>query len=444
MVRRGKFTVVFMSFLYALGAYGQDVQRQVLYETSTTKCFKVDCEVEVEQLSSLDWVSLQAKPPIIKQAEFVIADNWLTMIHIYPQQPRYERDYEFKMGKSVTDRSGTRLYNHQGEEYYYMPTEENRSLFISDEMINAYGVFKEVFSNSAEKIAQIEAMADAGLMPKIYILGSKVLMIHDTIDEEEEKRRMEFEIDFEQLSIENRLFVNDIHVLTDRTEHQQTYGGFAPIRKKTISYSELPSGFRYQITEIETYLSYKVINEKEEIIVDMKNNPFDIEITPNPADEYITINFSIPIDGQVSVKILDLEDVVMWEDENVHGRELGMDINFLPPSMYTVLCTYNNETARGYFLKDGVGQYNSPNPTNINIQVFPNPAGNYLEILFPTATNEEMDVRIMDAMNNSYIQGVYPVANNVLRLDVNSLPTGIYYIVCIDNNGTACAKFIKQ
>ena len=107
----------FILFLCTFCAIGQDFQRKVLYETTTCKTFSVPCDVVLQELSELDLVYLQAKLAKIKRVEFVISQNWLSVINIYPQQPRYERDYEYETGKSVTDKWGTTLYTHQGEAY---------------------------------------------------------------------------------------------------------------------------------------------------------------------------------------------------------------------------------------------------------------------------------------------------------------------------------------
>ena len=97
MVKRVRFTMICTGLLLcALTAFGQpmetqDVQRKVLYETSTVKTFAVPCGVAVDSLSAFDSVYLQEKPPLIRQAEHVIAKGWLTITHNYPQQPLYDK-----------------------------------------------------------------------------------------------------------------------------------------------------------------------------------------------------------------------------------------------------------------------------------------------------------------------------------------------------------------
>jgi len=106
------YVTVFILFLSIVNVLGQSeqVQRKVFFETSAVKTFKVPCDVEITKLSQLDLVYLEAKPTLLSQTEFVIENNMLSIIRTYLQKPRYERDYEFQMGKSITDALGTRLY----------------------------------------------------------------------------------------------------------------------------------------------------------------------------------------------------------------------------------------------------------------------------------------------------------------------------------------------
>ena len=432
---RMRYAAGFVLLLYAFGAYGQPFQRQVLYETSTVKCFKVACDVEVISLSALDMVCLETKPAVIRQKEFVLEKDWLTISYVYPKQPRYDKDYEFKMGKSVTDKWGTTLYLHNGKEYLNLPNKEiNNDFLIDHETINTYGFFNDLFDPSLKICDQLTREG----IP-FYTWGQKLLIFHT-----HENEQIEVEIDFEQLYMETRTFVDKIHEFTDRTEYRRMDNWIIPAKDKRISYSELPSGIRYQITEIETYLSYLVINEKGDTLVNKENNSFEIQVSPNPAQDYITIDFSIPINDDVNVQLLDIMNKVIREnDEFVKDGTLKIDVSTLEPSMYTVLCTYRDEQAQADFLKDGIGQYSYPNPVNIDIQIIPNPTKDYITVRFPVTINEEMTVKIMDAMGNVHFYDKLYVMNNEMKIDVHYLRLGIYYIVCSNKDGVAYAKFIK-
>jgi len=437
-----KYVVGFMLLMYALSAYGQpfEFQRRVLYETHTYKTFKVACDVEIDSLSPLDFVYLQAKPALVRQAEFSIKDDWLTITYTYPQQPRYERDYEFQMGKSVTNADGTTLYYHSGEEYYHLASETNENFRMDTAVIETYGIYNGLFDDLVEKINQISMAYHAGYFSSFETWGSKVFL---TQESEQGDTLTEMEMDFAQWFIEIRTFIDGIHILTDRTEYKRLADGWIPKRKKMVSYSELPSGIPYQITETVIYSSYQVI-DKNDNIIGMMNTAFGVEIAPNPADNHIILHFSIPLDEAVNIKIFDVNNTFVEEQDNyVSGDEFPMDITHLLPNMYTVLCTFEDKTAQANFVKDGIGQYNTPNPVNMNVQVFPNPAFSYIKVRFPLTIDADMQVKIMDAMNNVYVNNLMYVDGNILQVDVSQLPLGIYYIVCVNNDGTACAKFFK-
>ena len=427
----------------ALNVCGQPTaanQRDVSYETSTAKCFKIPCDVDFDSLSPLDFVYLEAKPALIRQGKFLINNNKLSIIFTYPQMPRYERDYEFQMGKSVTDGWGTRLYYHDGEEYHYLPNEvENEGFTITAEEMETYGFFNGLFNIS---IPEIQQFLDSLEVP-YHILGQKVLTIYTDSNE-----RTETEMDLGLLSIETRLYKDNIHTLTNKTEYMRTGDWVIPTKKIHVYYSELPSQTRYQITEIETYLSYKVIDASGNILVNMRNNSdsFAIFVTPNPATDNIIVRFSMPINETVNIKIIDMIDnsIIAWEDMlYVSGNERNIDIVQLPPSMYSVSCTYNNKEATANFLKEGIGQYQVP--LNVDIQVVPNPATDNITVNFSASIDAVMNIKIIDLMGNKYVDIARFVSGNTLSIsNLSQLPAGIYYIFCTNDNWKGYTQFIKQ
>lgn len=352
-----------------MGQPTMGVQREVSYSTSTYKTFKIPCDVEFGSLSPLDFVYLQAKPALIRQMQFFIENNKLTITHTSPHLPRYERDYEFQMGKSVTDEWGTRLYYHNGEEYYNLPNEEeNEGFTISDKEIETYGFFNGLFNVS---IDEIQAFCDSVGIP-YYIWGQKVLIIYADSNE-----RTETETDLEQLSIETRLYQDDVHILTDRTEYQRTAEDWIiPAKKIHVHYSELPSETRYQITQVETYLSYRVVDENGDFLVNMEN-------------------------------------------------KIDIDIDSVD------------------FLEEIIGQYQIP--VNVNMTVAPNPVQDQFTVSFSEQIDAVMNIKIMDIMGTKHLDVPMYVFGNQLQIDnINHLPTGIYYIFCINSEWTGYTQFIKN
>ena len=151
------YLTVFTLFLSITSVSGQpgQVQRKVCQSTSTIRTFKVPCDVVIDNLSSLDMVYLTAKPALFRQTDFVIKNNWLSIINTYPQKPRYDRDYEFQMGKSIVDAQGTRLYTHDGDEYHNQQNEEvDESFMMTEEEFANYGFFNNVLDASIEEMQE--------------------------------------------------------------------------------------------------------------------------------------------------------------------------------------------------------------------------------------------------------------------------------------------------
>jgi len=447
--RRNFFTglVLFLSITNVWGQPTQtNAQRDVAYKTSTEKVFKVPCDVEIDSLSPLDFVYLEAKPAVVRIGEFVIKDNKLSVINAYPQMPRYENDYEFQMGKSVTDAWGTRLYTHEGEEYYNLPNEEENTLFtIGAEEIAKYGFFNGLFDVS---IPEIQAFCDSVGIP-IHVSGQKIVVFYTENVEGEGTKRTETEMDLEQLYFEMRLYKNNVHSFTDRTEYQRTADGWViPMKKVHVYYSELPSQTRYQITEVETYLSYSVVDNNGNVLVNVGNEnpePFAIQLTPNPANDNIIVHFSTPIAGTVNAKITDVaSNNRVWEQSlDIVGNEWNIDISQLEPGLYSVLCAYNGNEARADFTKEGIGLYLVP--ANVEMNVLPNPVQDHLSVYFPVPIDAVMNIKIMDAMGNKHLDVPKFVAGNVLQINgIGNLPPGVYYIFCTNDTWTGYTEFVKQ
>jgi len=434
--------------LCTLSAFGQptgtsaDVQRKVCYKASTVKCFAVPCGVKVDSLSPLDWVYLWAKPPLIRFSEFSIKNYWLTVTKTYPQKPRYERDYEYEMGKSITDKWGTRLYDHDGEEYSRWENEVPNEIFVvSATEIDSYGFYNNLFSVSVnEAYAQLQTLG----IP-VYKWGQTLLAVHTVIDSGEVETRTEMEMDFGKQYVETRTFENDVHVFTDHMEYQKTGTWIIPAKQKTVRYSELPSEIRYQITETETYLSYQVSSGSDNVLVDWQM-PFAItHISPEPAQDTIEVHFSIPVEGVVTAEIKNEANYeVLILADTVSGEEMVVDITSLDTGNYTIICHYENETAQATFTKRGMEQYQNPTPAVLNMQIVPNPAQDNITLVFPVEINAEMVIKITDVTGVVLFQANKYITDKTLSINIQTLPAGMYYISCINNDGTAYTHFLKQ
>jgi len=442
MNKIGSYLVGVALVLGSFAASGQGMaglQRGVEYATSTCTLFSIPCDKDPDSLSQLDLVYLERKPAFLRKAKFEIQDGWLSITNVYPQRPRYERDYEYQKGKSVTDKWGTRLYYHDGDEYYNLENEtENEDFLLDGEAVSGYGFYNGLFSTSIE---EIQAFCDSVGMPA-YVWGQKLLIV-----QEDTAERREIETDFEQLYFEMRLYRNNVHVLSDRADYQRVGGYIIPAKNTRVYYSELPSETRYQITEVETYQSYKVTGLNDSILVDWEpqsNLPFSITVTPNPADSQIVVQFSSQLDGAANLKIKNATQAVVLE-ENLTTVPLVylMDITALASGLYTVVCVHENDTAEASFVKEGIGQY--PVQVVVGIQVVPNPAQDQIAIYFSESINAVMNVKIIDLMGIKYLDVPMYVAGNTLQItDISYLPAGAYYVFCTNSEWTGNAQFMKN
>ena len=424
--------------LNVLGQPNTTMQKEVSYQTSTVKTYSVPCDVVLSSLSAYDNSYLKAKQPLIRQAKQVIENGWLTITSAYPQHPYYDECYGFKIGKSVTDKWGTKLYAHNGEMYSNLENRVvNETFAVTAEEMAGYGVFNNLFPSMDVARTQLDAEG----IPYQHI-GHKLIAISE--EEMEEVIRMETEIDFEQFYLEKRTFRNDILVFTERTEYMQKDGWIIPTMTQKSYNSELPSGIPYQITEVETYLSYKVTGINGEIIVSMEEETSTDLVMTIVLDENKThalVHFSTPIHGMVIAKILNAaNEVVLIQDLHVVGNSMILDISGLEAGSYTLICTHEDSEAQTNFIIEDREHYEP-----IDIQIIPNPVtSNKIDVVFSVEINTEMIVTITDIMGTVYFNANMFVDGNMLSMDIPFLTAGIYNINFVNNGNKANARFIKQ
>jgi hypothetical protein len=84
---------------------------------------------------------------------------------------------------------------------------------------------------------------------------------------------------------------------------------------------------------------------------------------------------------------------------------------------------------------------------NLEIQIFPNPVLNSATVRFSMPINAMMNVKIVDAMGDVYWNVNRDVVGETLVLPaavISALQSGMYYVVCTNNDYTAHASFFKQ
>jgi hypothetical protein len=80
----------------------------------------------------------------------------------------------------------------------------------------------------------------------------------------------------------------------------------------------------------------------------------EIQISPNPVQNHILVSFSMPINGMMNVKIVDVMGTIRWNSNMyVSDSELSLTatISSLQSGTYYVVCTNNEYTAYAPFVK---------------------------------------------------------------------------------------------
>lgn len=443
MRQKMQYAVGFVLLFYGFNLSGQtqSVQRVVFYETSTIKTYAVRCDIEMDSLSAYDSIYLESKPPLIRQAEYVIENNWLTIKNIYPQHPYYDKCYGFKIEKTITNAWGTTIYSNEGDEYYNIVNDTtNENFTISADEIESYGFFNSLFETTIDEIL---AYCQSQNIP-VSQWGQKLLFVQENVEEQ-----TEIETDFEQLYVEKRTFRGE-YVFIDRTEYKRQNDWIIPVRNIQVYYDELPSGISYQTTQTETYQSYRITGMDGDTLIDwtpQSNLPFIITISPDTANEHITVCFFPSIDDTAKLSIKNVDNAIVWEmDVFAVGNDYTIDINHLESGTYTVACTYENKTAEADFLKEVIEDDTNTNLDSVvmDIQILPNPANNNITVIFPTDIDAMMNVKIINIMGTVHFNSQMFVVGNTLFIDIPFFPAGTYCIFCINNNSTAYGEFIKE
>ncbi len=84
---------------------------------------------------------------------------------------------------------------------------------------------------------------------------------------------------------------------------------------------------------------------------------------------------------------------------------------------------------------------------NINYNIYPNPSSNFIYL---TYLGPEKECKINYFISNSYGRQIGPIYSaklesvGMLEIDVNLLPTGIYFLSINDKNGRKTLKFVKD
>ena len=165
-------------------------------------------------------------------------------------------------------------------------------------------------------------------------------------------------------SKEVRFLGDDALVYLQRGEDSGTYNAFTyNLKTGTISpadhFTPKNSLFVYssenKITVVQdcnkSVASLMAVRSTVSSVPDAITNDEMLLISPNPAEEEITINFPDAYGNEVNIRIIDLLGNVVFEDKLVDKSEIKIDISGFASGMYNVILGYGNSIKYGKFVK---------------------------------------------------------------------------------------------
>ncbi len=162
--------------------------------------------------------------------------------------------------------------------------------------------------------------------------------------------------------------------------------------------------------------------------------------------------------------------------KNIHGDDLSEEImtsNYIPetpedwvqvnitninPDYYSAdfrfKFQFENDNGNNIYLDD-INMYSGAMSSlidnkqeSLNLSVYPNPASNYLTISLNLASPSEVNVILLNALGQEIeilYSGTMQLGNNEFSSDVQSLPSGIYFIRSVNAEGISeTTRFVKD
>jgi hypothetical protein len=344
-------------------------EQQVNYLTITRTSYAIPLCIDEGKITDLDRTKMM-RDDLFEYTENVIKGNKLTVITHYPQQPRYENDYQYMVGKSVSSQEGTSLYDHKDNQITFVENKELKENFIiPSEYIEQYGIYNQTFQVDRDKA--IQGLKESGF--EVYEDGRFIVAL---------SKKVEIAVNLDEFIFETRFFDEKDRKLQllHRTNYMKTEKGYIiPVSETNVTYDILPSSeIPYQITSVKSYLFYQVIRKGVEIVnmgeefspksyaswhkstqnggeidqfEEIQYRETEIKVFPNPPTDYITLILPFYMNENIDVTIFNAVGIPVFSQPYVKGGQIDIDIHSLPAGVYVVRCVKNHKVVSTRFIK---------------------------------------------------------------------------------------------
>jgi hypothetical protein len=349
-----------ISLIFCINMYAQNPIKQVFYKTTTTKIFAVPDSTDMKAITNFDFAKIHSTNTVTNTDMVIDENRDLTITNINEQEPRYENDYEFEIGKVVTNKFGTILYDHKGgmlNNDQFIEVDKNFTL--DENSIESYGIMPEIQID--DKLFQM--YTSQGFTVSVTDDGA-FSAINDSV---------EIYIDPVKLIMEMRLFKENQLQISDWKQYQKVDDKIIPKVFVMTTYDLLSAGIRLQISEVTNYNSYTILNNSGETVVsfaeksstmmnqegivinqfkEMAKKGLNIVISPNPTTS--NINVEIPLFGKenVNVEIINsFGSTVLKLNDVKNDNTINIDVSSLTNGVYTLRCTSGKQFKSARFVK---------------------------------------------------------------------------------------------
>lgn len=357
---------VFLLLLLALIAtlsHGQIPLRQINSTTTISKLFAVPATTNIEEDVTTYDLARMIWEDKIQMTRMVIDQNHkLTITTLFPQTPRYEGDYEYNTGMSVTNENGTTLYGHDGAFLdSVMHQTPNPDFSFHPDSVAMFGM-NNLFDQNLAAIEEV--YKSAGFTVAITGEDRVLSAINDSI---------EIYINPSKLIFETRFFQDDLLVYSDWKKFQRIKDFTIPMVIVFTQFESLINGTRFQASEITRYTSYTIIGvagdtvvsfysephvfqRKEEVKIarfnEMSKQIAEIRVYPNPASGQLTVEVPLFVANHVDVNIINAQGVLVYQNHGVEtGSVISIDISSLAPGIYLIRCGKGEKWQATRFVK---------------------------------------------------------------------------------------------